>query len=195
MITLYLGKSAAGKDTFLCHHGLLGNNRVKPIVSYTTRPPRQNEINGIHYNFVPEDKFNSLINEGGLTEYKSYATIINGGLNVWFYGTPLLDVNDGNDYIGVVDISGARTFIKTYGSDNIKLVYIEAPDDIRKARAMTRGSFDETEWENRKAEDDEAFSDAALKDLEDYYGKKLIVINNADNNADIIDDVIRNCCL
>jgi guanylate kinase len=53
-----IGKSGAGKDTVkkeLCNY--IG---VIPEVSYTTRPPRLNEIHGVDYNFVCEEKFHSL---------------------------------------------------------------------------------------------------------------------------------------
>lgn len=49
MITLYIGKSAVGKDTLLKKQIEDG---VSPIISFTTRPMREGEVNGVDYNFV-----------------------------------------------------------------------------------------------------------------------------------------------
>ena len=53
MIRVYFGKSASGKDTFLEKNVRLG---FKRIVSYTTRPIRKNEVQGVSYNFVTKDE-------------------------------------------------------------------------------------------------------------------------------------------
>ena len=41
----------------------------KISVSYTTRPPRSNEVNGVDYHFVKKDEFEELIKENKLYEY------------------------------------------------------------------------------------------------------------------------------
>ena len=58
MITIYFGKSASGKDYFLKK---LIRHKIQPIISYTTRPIRDNETNGIDYNFVTNKEFKDLI--------------------------------------------------------------------------------------------------------------------------------------
>ena len=46
-IIILIGESAVGKDT-LCTY-LVDNNGYERIVTYTTRPPRDNEIDGVDY--------------------------------------------------------------------------------------------------------------------------------------------------
>ena len=58
MIRIYIGKSAAGKDYF--YRKDIKENGFKPVVSYTTRPMRENEVNGRDYNFIGIFKFHIL---------------------------------------------------------------------------------------------------------------------------------------
>jgi guanylate kinase len=51
------GKSAVGKDTML--QGMLeakGDN-VHEVISHTTRPPREGEVDGKHYHFISRTDF------------------------------------------------------------------------------------------------------------------------------------------
>ena len=51
----------------------------KICVSYTTRSPRSNEVEGIDYHFVSKEKFKQLISEN---KFYEYAKIFNN-----YYGT------------------------------------------------------------------------------------------------------------
>jgi guanylate kinase len=74
---ILVGKSAAGKDYArkICQQWL----GLKYQVSYTTRPPRQDEQEGHDYFFVPMRTFNKMINEDKWYEYVTF--------NGWNYGT------------------------------------------------------------------------------------------------------------
>jgi guanylate kinase len=52
--------SGTGKST-LCNMLLSEFGNISYSVSHTTRPPRNGEINGVHYNFVEKDDFNALL--------------------------------------------------------------------------------------------------------------------------------------
>ena len=104
MITIYFGKSASGKDYFLKK---LIRHKIQPIISYTTRPIRDNEINGIDYNFVTNEEFKNLIKNNKLMEYREYNTLVNNKPDIWYYGSPVLDLT--KDYVGVFDINGIKT--------------------------------------------------------------------------------------
>ncbi len=70
MKTLILcGKSGAGKTTV----GLaLEKQGYKKIVTYTTRPKRNGEVDGVDYNFVTENEFESLVKTGAFAETAEY---------------------------------------------------------------------------------------------------------------------------
>lgn len=174
MITIYIGKSGSGKDTFLRTRVREG---MKPVISYTTRPMREGELNGVDYNFVSTAEFKELENAGKIAESRSYHTMVAGNPDIWYYGSPKLDPSD-NDYVAVVDIQGAKSYLSLYGASNLEICYIDTSDDIRESRAMSRGSFDKIEWDRRKADDDIKFSKDNLHELEQMYGKPLTIIEN-----------------
>lgn len=174
MITLFIGKSASGKD-YLCKSICKGH--TKPIISYTTRPMRSGEQQDVDYHFVSTDKFTDMIACGDLLEYRCYDVLDNGTPSIWFYGTPKLDVKE--EYAGVATINVAYRFIEEYGSDNITVIYVIADDEVRELRARMRDeNFREDEWKRRTITDADDFSDEKLKKLEDYLGKPLQKLDN-----------------
>ncbi|MEF2837474.1 MAG: guanylate kinase [Oscillospiraceae bacterium] len=73
------GASGVGKGTVL---GIMMNKRhdLKFSVSATTRPPRPNEVHGMHYYFVTKEQFEEMIASGQMLEYSAHAAN--------YYGTP-----------------------------------------------------------------------------------------------------------
>lgn len=81
MIIVLVGKTASGKTTVaneLCkHHG------YKRIITYTTRPMRENEVQDVDYHFISDEQFNKMVENNEFTEYKRYNT----AHGVWSYGS------------------------------------------------------------------------------------------------------------
>ena len=73
------GASGVGKGTVL---GIMMKKRqdLSFSVSATTRPPRPNEEEGVHYYFVTKEKFEDMIAHGEFLEYDAHAAN--------YYGTP-----------------------------------------------------------------------------------------------------------
>jgi guanylate kinase len=71
-----VGKAASGKDHLRKRFESRG---FKYAVTYTTRPPREGEVNGKDYYFISEDEAKVLIESNFFYEY----VIFNG----WVYGT------------------------------------------------------------------------------------------------------------
>ncbi|CAX65065.2 Guanylate kinase [Caenorhabditis elegans] len=59
---------------------IIRENLYQKTVPYTTRPPREGEVDGEHYRFVSVDDFNKLLDSGDLLE--------NGTYQGHLYGTP-----------------------------------------------------------------------------------------------------------
>lgn len=82
-------------------------------VSYTTREPKDGEIDGVDYNFVSADEFLKLVEDGEMLEY----TYRHGN----YYGTPLKNViaqlEDGINVILDVSVNSAS---------NVKALYPDA---------------------------------------------------------------------
>lgn len=76
-ILAIIGESAAGKDTFVqCLIDFVNSNdfelEAQKVVSYTTRPIRSNETEGIDYYFISDEKFDSIRNTSGFYEETCY---------------------------------------------------------------------------------------------------------------------------
>lgn len=157
MITILIGESGAGKDHFLKRSIDKG---FTPIVSYTTRPMRDGEIDGREYFFMTDKEFCELEFQKPdfFLEKRKYHAIHNNKDVIWTYGSPKVNPND-NNYMTVLDVQGAVDYIKAYGSENIEVIYIKASENLRIQRAVKRdpNGFDKAEWDKRAADDAEKF--------------------------------------
>ena len=64
------GPSGVGKGT-ICNK-LIDDLGAEYSVSYTTRSPREGEVDGVNYNFISRDEFERKIREGDFIEYNLY---------------------------------------------------------------------------------------------------------------------------
>lgn len=64
------GKTCSGKTRIVSE--LCKKFGYKKIVTYTTRPIRNKEVDGIDYHFISEEEFEKKIEEGFFAEYKVY---------------------------------------------------------------------------------------------------------------------------
>lgn len=155
MITVLMGKSASGKDTLM--QELINRFDFKPIVSTTSRPMRDGETNGKEYNFVSKEEFESQIEHGIFSEYRTYEAINdNGEKETWYYGSPYVNPDE-DMYITILDVDGANEYIKEYGANNVIVLELECSDNVREQRARQRGSFNEEEWNRRLESDNKIF--------------------------------------
>lgn len=67
-IFLLVGECATGKTTTEVELA----KKYNRVVSYTTRPKRSNEVNGVDYHFVDDDTFDMMANNGDFLEQTSY---------------------------------------------------------------------------------------------------------------------------
>ena len=120
MVNIFIGKSAAGKDTLMSQ--LVASGTSSPVVSYTTRPMREGEVNGREYVFVTRDEFTKLESDGKILESRSYDTLVNGNPDTWYYGSPVIDPEE-KDWSAIVDIKGAKQYIEKYGTKNLNVIF------------------------------------------------------------------------
>lgn len=134
-IVYLMGKSSTGKDTLFKE--LLKNNKFsyKTIVSYTTRPIREGERDGVEYHFVDEDGYRALKDSGKVIEDRSYNTVH----GVWRYFTAddgQIDFN--NNYITIGTLESYEKIKAYYGAERLIPVLIELDDGVRLERAINR---------------------------------------------------------
>lgn len=131
-----IGKSSSGKDTVYKELIKTTEFKLKTVVSYTTRPIRDNEEEGVQYHFVTEEDFHNLSLDGKVIESRVYHTYYGD----WRYFT----VDDGNinlDYHNYLIIGTLESFEKTvayFGRNRVLPIYLELDDGIRLQRALNR---------------------------------------------------------
>jgi guanylate kinase len=95
--------SGAGKTT-LVERLVEQTPQLKMSRSYTSRPSRQGELDGVDYNFVTRSQFEQMVAAGAFLEWAD----VFGNL----YGTSAADTNAlleaGHDVVLVIDVQGAR---------------------------------------------------------------------------------------
>lgn len=125
MIVL-VGGSASGKSSIEKY--FVDNYGYNKVVSYTTRQPRPNEVDGIDYHFVSVGKFLNLKEQGFFAETAVY--------NNWYYGTAKEDCTD--DKIAVLTPHGLRQISKVDGINTLSF-YINVPRRDRLIHLLKRG--------------------------------------------------------
>ena len=159
MIIVLLGKSGAGKDAI---QNQLVEDGFERIVTCTTRPMREGEVEGKDYFFLSRNEFENKLLENDIIEYRTYKTLVDNNPDIWYYGTPKQELDNEKDYVIILDKEGAENFIDYYGSNDCFTVYVDLDDDTRTKRAMARGSFNMSEWQRRLADDNDKFKDMSV---------------------------------
>lgn len=122
MRIVIIGETATGKDYLLKF--LSNKYKLNKIITYTTRPIRKCERDGIDYHFISQSEFLDKINNNFFLEYKKYNTK-NG---IWYYGTPLSECKKNNSII-ILDKDGWKVYNKSVKDSKTILLYA---DDIDK---------------------------------------------------------------
>ena len=131
-----MGKSSSGKDTIFKKIRDDKELNLKPIVSYTTRPKRTNETNGVEYFFINEKELNKFEKEDKVIEKRVYHTVHGD----WYYCT----INDeqidleSNNYLLITTLESYKSLKDYFGEDKVYPLYIHVEDGIRLQRALDR---------------------------------------------------------
>lgn len=163
-IIVILGASGSGKDTIL---GILKETYgFRGVVSYTARPPRKNETNGVDYHFISKKEFAKRLEEGFFAENTFYANNP--------YGFAREDLIEGVILIACLD--GLRQLRNELDLE-LFVVYVSVREDVRTLRLYDRG--DNPEEINRRIKSDKIdFRNASME-------VDFILTNNTDDIEDL----------
>jgi guanylate kinase len=133
-------------------------------VSYTTRTPRNGEVNGREYFFVTPDQFEAMIRANEFLEWAR----VHGKL----YGTSRqqvsCEISEGRDIILEVDVQGAAS-VRRLIPDAVTIFILPPSLEILRKRLIARGTDSEEELELRLRN--------APEELKNYKAFDFVIIN------------------
>ncbi len=137
--------SGTGKTT-LCNAIRKRFPELAYSISYTTRPPRKNEVHGRDYYFIPSETFEEKIRAGEWAEWAR----VHGN----YYGTSARQLNThmegGRDILLDIDVNGARQ-IKNRYPESIAIFIMPPSMEALEERLRNRGTDSGAEIEKRLA--------------------------------------------
>ena len=158
-----LGYMGVGKDTIL-KQVLKDMDDVKPIISTTTRPMRKGETEGVEYYFIDDTEF--FRRGTDFVEQRIYHTKVKeNGVEkeaTWRYGIERAELEKDDYLIVIVDSVGYKELKNYVGNGRIVPIFISAPQEELRTRALARGDL-EAEVDRRLKDDYERFMDFRVR--------------------------------
>jgi guanylate kinase len=161
--------SGTGKTT-LVEKLVKVTDRLRMSRSYTSRPPRKDEVDGVDYNFVSRSRFEQMAQAG---EFLEWADVF-GNL----YGTHAGDTDKcratGEDVVLVIDVQGARN-VRTRGVPHVGIFVLPPSYQVLEQRLRGR-SKDSEEAVRRRLQ-------VAREEVSAFEEYDYIVINDEFNSC------------
>lgn len=161
--------SGGGKGTII-RHVLNCVDNLSYSVSYTTRAPRQSEVDGREYFFVSLETFDEMVAAGEFLE----SACVHGN----FYGTSkeqiLSETAAGSDIILEVDVQGAASVRKLL-MDSVSIFILPPSYEVLKQRLIARGTDSPQQLEVRLRN--------APEELKQYSAFDYVIINDEIDRA------------
>lgn len=164
-VIIICGKAGSGKDTLLKKL----NKDYYRVVSTTTRPPREGEIDGKDYHFISAKDFYKKVKEGEFLEYSLF--------NDWWYGTQISDFKEDKINVFIANPDGIRALLEKENFQ-VTIYYLTASKKTRLLRQLNRELNPDVDEIIRRYQADENDFDPSLK--ENNWIKQSILLSNED---------------
>jgi guanylate kinase len=156
--------SGAGKTT-LVEHLVQILPHLRMSRSYTSRPARPGERDGVDYHFISRSQFEDMITAGAFLEWAD----VFGNL----YGTAAADtaalMATGQDVVMVIDVQGARQ-VKAHGIDHTSIFVLPPSFPVLERRLRGRSKDTEEQMQRRLA--------TARAEVPSYVEYDYVVVND-----------------
>lgn len=127
-IIALIGKAGSGKDTMM-HKVLERNPNLHEIVSCTTRPRREGEVEGVNYFYLTPEQFGDKVLHDEMLEATCF--------NDWFYGTSYESLRSDVVNIGVFNPAGIESLLERRDV-TVHIFYVTASPKNRLLRQLNR---------------------------------------------------------
>ena len=177
-LIVFSGPSGVGKGSLMSK--IIGRRKnLKLSTSYTTREPREGEIDGEDYYFIKREKFLELAKNGEMLEYAEYC----GN----YYGTPKSlvekELEKGNNVILEIEVQGGKQILDN--SPEAVGVFIIPPSVRELYRRLINRASDTEEVITKRVE--ESKREIEFAEYYDYVVTNECVEECASNVLKIID--------
>lgn len=175
MIIVLIGESASGKSTI---ENIIANKYCfEKTVSYTTRPIRENERDGVDYYFISDEEYFDKFNNEFFVE--------SGAYNGWFYGTTKEQYSAEKNIICVLTPHGMRQIKRNLDNDNMKCFYIKTNRAKRLIKALERG--DKVDEAIRRNQSDVGQFDGVEDEVD------FVIENNYESSEQLANKIVSLC--
>jgi guanylate kinase len=133
--------------------------------SYTSRPARVGEQDGVDYNFITRERFDVMVREG---QFLEWADVFGN-----YYGTSVADTEAmlarGEDVVLVIDVQGARQ-VRSRGIETID-IFVLPPSAAVLGQRLRGRSKDSEEQIRRRLQ-------VASAEVDEYSQYEYVVVND-----------------
>lgn len=131
-VVALMGKAGAGKDALL--HKIMEKygDEFASIISCTSRPPREGEIDGVNYHFLTSEQFAEKLMDGDMIEAVVFRD--------WCYGTSYDSLNPDKINIGVYNPQGVGILLDMEYDIDLYPIMVNCRDKTRLLRQLNRES-------------------------------------------------------
>jgi len=133
--------------------------------SYTSRPARDGEHDGVDYNFIGRSRFEDMVQAG---EFLEWADVFGN-----YYGTSASDTEGslarGEDVVLVIDVQGAR-LVRSRGIETVGVFVLPPSAEILEKRLRGRSKDSEEQITRRL--------DVARREVAEYAQYEYVVVND-----------------
>ena len=161
--------SGAGKSS-LVNALLAADSNIKLSVSYTTRPPRPGEENGVHYHFVDVDALQEMLARGDFLESAEVYGNYYGTSQPWIES----QVRAGHDILLEIDWQGAAQVRRLF--PEAVSIFILPPSQEALRERLSKRNQDSAEVIARRVA-------AAREDISHALEYDYLVVNDAFDDA------------
>jgi guanylate kinase len=179
-VVALIGKAGAGKDSIQKATCELHPLMFHPIVSCTTRPAREGEIEGVDYHYITLNEFTRKVLNGDMLEATEFRD--------WFYGTTLESLSKDKINIGVFNPAGVEALLEDSRLD-VTVFEVVAPDKQRLMRYLNREENpDCAEMCRRYFTDEKDFADLDFDryQIDNWDGANLDLLTATNSCIDIL---------
>lgn len=160
-IIVLLGKTLSGKSTIA--NILEETYKFNRVLSFTTRPKRQNEIDLVDYIFIEDYQVYLMIGKGDALALRAYQPHPSFGPYPWYYGLNKKDIIPDENPVIITDFKGLKDVEEKFGKDKIISFYLDVDRKNQEKRLKSRGKELTQEQIRRMNADDVDF-----KNVESY---------------------------